>query len=76
MQAGAGKTHTLGNTEPSAIGMIPRCVAEIFKTASSDPFNAYTVTMSYIQVRCGGVHFFSCLLNGQPGVPGYQPVTW
>ena len=33
---GAGKTYTLSNTQPSAIGMIPRAVAEIFKKAAED----------------------------------------
>lgn len=48
--AGAGKTYTLGNTALSAIGMIPRAVAEIFSKAKDDPFHVYTVSMSYIQI--------------------------
>ena len=48
--AGAGKTFTLGNVEPEAIGMVPRCIAEIFYQASVDPFHTYAVSMSYIQV--------------------------
>lgn len=56
-QTGAGKTFTLGNTDPTAIGMIPRCVAEIFKQASGDPFHVYTVTMQYIQVHQGQQSF-------------------
>ncbi|GFH09761.1 kinesin motor domain-containing protein, partial [Haematococcus lacustris] len=38
------------NIEPQAIGVIPRCVAEIFKKAAADPFHAYAVSMSYIQI--------------------------
>ncbi|KAL6760128.1 P-loop containing nucleoside triphosphate hydrolase protein [Haematococcus lacustris] len=49
-QTGAGKTHSLMNIEPQAIGVIPRCVAEIFKKAAADPFHAYAVSMSYIQI--------------------------
>ncbi|GAX79215.1 hypothetical protein CEUSTIGMA_g6655.t1 [Chlamydomonas eustigma] len=49
-QTGAGKTYTLGNTEPDAIGMIPRAVAEVFKKAQEDPFHSYAVSMSYIQI--------------------------
>ena len=37
--SGAGKTYTLGNVAPEAIGMIPRSVAEVFKKANEDPFN-------------------------------------
>ncbi len=49
-QTGAGKTYTLGNTEPSCIGMIPRAVAEVFKKAREDPFHNYAVSISYIQI--------------------------
>ncbi|KAG1668504.1 hypothetical protein FOA52_012098, partial [Chlamydomonas sp. UWO 241] len=49
-QTSAGKTYTLGNNEPHAIGMIPRCAAEIFAKAKADPFHAYSVSMSYIQI--------------------------
>lgn len=49
-QTGAGKTYTLGNTEPQAIGMIPRCVGEIFNKATHDNFYNYKITMSYIQI--------------------------
>lgn len=37
--AGAGKTHTLGNTDPHSIGMIPRALLEIFNKAKEDPFH-------------------------------------
>lgn len=49
-QTGAGKTHTLGNVQPTAIGMIPRAVAEIFRRAAEDPLHHYGVGMSYIQI--------------------------
>eukprot|EP00798_Chlamydomonas_sp_ICE-L_P003293 gene3293-13319_t len=49
-QTGTGKTYTLGNTQPSAIGMIPRAVAEIFQRANADQFYNYHVSMAYIQI--------------------------
>ncbi|KAF5829167.1 P-loop containing nucleoside triphosphate hydrolase protein [Dunaliella salina] len=61
-QTGAGKTYTLGNIQPQAIGMIPRCAAEIFYQASSDPFHSYSVSMSYIQIY---MELIQDLLNPQ-----------
>jgi len=55
-QTGAGKTYTLGNVDPTAIGMIPRAVMEIFRAAQQDSFNIYTVTMSYIQIYMELIH--------------------
>ncbi|KAG2485040.1 hypothetical protein HYH03_016243 [Edaphochlamys debaryana] len=49
-QTGAGKTYTLGNTAPDAIGMIPRAAAELFAAAGRDPSHTYRITMSYIQI--------------------------
>ncbi|KAF5832695.1 hypothetical protein DUNSADRAFT_11339 [Dunaliella salina] len=49
-QTGAGKSYTISNVDPKAIGMNTRCVAEIFYQASLDPSHTYTVSMSYIQV--------------------------
>ena len=48
--AGAGKTYTLGNTAPDAIGMIPRAAAELFAAAEADADHTYRVAMSYIQI--------------------------
>ncbi|GIL67169.1 hypothetical protein Vafri_20615 [Volvox africanus] len=49
-QTGAGKTYTLGNTAPDAIGMIPRAAAELFSAAARDMLHMYRITMSYIQI--------------------------
>ncbi|GFR51944.1 hypothetical protein Agub_g14466 [Astrephomene gubernaculifera] len=49
-QTGAGKTFTLGNTAPDAIGMIPRAAAELFAAAARDHLHTYRITMSYIQI--------------------------
>lgn len=49
-QTGAGKTYTLANMDPEAIGMTPRALADIFNKASQDVVNAYNVFMSYVQI--------------------------
>ncbi len=49
-QTGAGKTHTLSNLAPEAIGMIPRAAADVFARIAANPMHEYTVLFSYIQI--------------------------
>ena len=49
-QTGTGKTFTLSSIQPSAIGMVPRALAEVFSAVAADPAHEYTVVMSYIQI--------------------------
>lgn len=48
-QTGAGKTYTLSNMDPDAIGMTPRALADIFNKASQDVACTYNVFMSYVR---------------------------
>lgn len=49
-QTGAGKTYTLSNMDPDAIGMTPRALADIFNKASQDVACTYNVFMSYVRL--------------------------
>eukprot|EP00892_Ulva_mutabilis_P006829 jgi/Ulvmu1/4518/UM002_0244.1 len=49
-QTGAGKTYTLSNMEPDAIGMTPRALADIFNKSAIDVVNETRVFMSYCQI--------------------------
>ena len=52
-QTGAGKTHTLSNIQPQAVGLIPRAISEIFQAiARCPPMCSYSVSMSYLQIYC------------------------
>lgn len=46
----AGKTYTLSNMEPDAIGMTPRALADIFNKSAIDVVNETRVFMSYCQI--------------------------
>lgn len=59
-QTGAGKTYTLGNTTPSAIGMIPRCVAEIFKQVGPNGFPAMPSMFSQRDQKLAGIAVTAC----------------
>eukprot|EP00887_Chlorella_sp_A99_P003331 scaffold26.g3331.t1 len=49
-QTGAGKTFTLSSVQPTAIGMVPRALAEVFSAIAADPSHDYTCHLSYIQI--------------------------
>jgi hypothetical protein len=48
-QTGAGKTYTLSNMDPDAIGMTPRALADVFNKAAQDVACTYNVFMSYVR---------------------------
>lgn len=49
-RAGAGKTFTLANMDPKAVGMMPRAMADIFNHAATDVTHTYRIYMSYVQI--------------------------
>lgn len=53
-QTGAGKTYTMANDAPEAVGLIPRAAQHLF--AATDASQAWSITMSYIQIYMEKVH--------------------